>query len=80
MASLPTPDIVLNVATGPSGVIEGKRVRRFVDLSTTGAVTAQRIFELLAARNIVQLDSPVSGGVRRRGKGHARGDGVGSAR
>ena len=63
MASLPTPDVVLKVATGPNGVIEGKRVRRFVDLSTTGAVMAQRIFKLLAARDIVQIDSPVSGGV-----------------
>ena len=69
MASLPTPDIVLDVATGPSGVIEGKRVRRFVDLSTTGAAMAQRIFGLLAARNIVQIDSPVSGGVRGAEKG-----------
>ena len=63
MASLPTPDVVLDVATGSRGVIEGKRVRRFVDLSTTGAVTAQRIFALLRARDIVQIDSPVSGGV-----------------
>jgi 3-hydroxyisobutyrate dehydrogenase-like beta-hydroxyacid dehydrogenase len=63
MASLPTPDVVLDVATGPRGVIEGKRVRRFIDLSTTGAVTAQRIFALLRARDIVQIDSPVSGGV-----------------
>jgi len=69
MASLPTPDIVLKVATGPSGVIEGKRVRRFVDLSTTGAVMAERISKLLAARNIVQIDSPVSGGVRGAEKG-----------
>ena len=64
MASLPTPDIVLQVATGPRGVIEGKRVRRFVDLSTTGSVMAKRIFALLQARKIVQIDSPVSGGVR----------------
>ncbi len=64
MASLPTPDIVLAVATGPVGVIEGRKVRRFVDLSTTGAVMAERIFETLRARNIVQIDSPVSGGVR----------------
>jgi len=63
MASLPTPDVVLAVATGPNGVIEGKRVRRFVDLSTTGAVMAQRVFVLLAKRGIVQIDSPVSGGV-----------------
>ncbi len=64
MASLPTPEAVLAVATGPHGVIEGKRVRHFVDLSTTGAEMAQRIFKLLAARNIVQIDSPVSGGVK----------------
>jgi 3-hydroxyisobutyrate dehydrogenase-like beta-hydroxyacid dehydrogenase len=69
MASLPTPDVVLKVATGPDGVIEGKRVRRFVDLSTTGAVMAQRIFKLLAARGIVQIDGPVSGGVRGAEKG-----------
>jgi 3-hydroxyisobutyrate dehydrogenase-like beta-hydroxyacid dehydrogenase len=69
MASLPTPDVVLAIATGPRGVIEGKRVRRFVDLSTTGSVMAQRIFKLLAARNIVQIDSPVSGGVTGAEKG-----------
>jgi 3-hydroxyisobutyrate dehydrogenase-like beta-hydroxyacid dehydrogenase len=69
MASLPTPDIVLAVATGARGVIEGKRVRRFVDLSTTGSAMAQRIFALLQARNIVQIDSPVSGGVRGAEKG-----------
>jgi 3-hydroxyisobutyrate dehydrogenase-like beta-hydroxyacid dehydrogenase len=69
MASLPTPDIVLKVATGADGVIEGKRVKRFVDLSTTGAVMAQRIFKTLAARGIVQIDAPVSGGVRGAEKG-----------
>jgi 3-hydroxyisobutyrate dehydrogenase-like beta-hydroxyacid dehydrogenase len=69
MASLPTPDVVLAVATGPGGVIEGKRVRRFVDLSTTGAVMAERIFTVLRARDIVQIDSPVSGGVGGAEKG-----------
>jgi 3-hydroxyisobutyrate dehydrogenase-like beta-hydroxyacid dehydrogenase len=69
MASLPTPDIVLAVATGADGVIEGGRVRRFVDLSTTGAVMAKRIFAALAAKNIVQIDCPVSGGVTGAAKG-----------
>jgi len=69
MVSLPTPDVVLAVAIGPGGVIEGKRVRRFVDLSTTGAVMAKRIFEALKARNIVQIDCPVSGGVTGAAKG-----------
>lgn len=68
-ASLPSPDVVLAVATGPRGVIEGKRVRRFVDLSTTGSRMAMRIFQALAARRIVQIDCPVSGGVAGAQKG-----------
>jgi 3-hydroxyisobutyrate dehydrogenase-like beta-hydroxyacid dehydrogenase len=69
MASLPTPEIVLAVATGDGGIIEGKRVRRFVDLSTTGAVMARRIFDCLKAGGIVQIDGPVSGGVTGAAKG-----------
>ena len=80
MASLPTPDIVLKVATGPSGVIEGKRVRRFVDLSTTGAVMAQRIFKLLARAQHRADRLPGERRRARRGKGHGRRDGVRAAR
>jgi 3-hydroxyisobutyrate dehydrogenase-like beta-hydroxyacid dehydrogenase len=69
MVSLPTPDVVFKVATGQDGVIEGARVRRFVDLSTTGSVMAQRIFAALKTRNIVQIDSPVTGGVTGAAKG-----------
>jgi 3-hydroxyisobutyrate dehydrogenase-like beta-hydroxyacid dehydrogenase len=69
LASLPTPDVVHEVAVGKGGLIEGNRVRRFVDLSTTGAVMAQRIFATLGAREIVQIDSPVSGGVLGAEKG-----------
>jgi 3-hydroxyisobutyrate dehydrogenase-like beta-hydroxyacid dehydrogenase len=69
MASLPTPDIVRGVAIGPGGVIHGKRSRRFVDLSTTGSTVAREISSALAARNIVQIDSPVSGGVSGAEKG-----------
>lgn len=69
MASLPTPDIVFAVAAGKGGLIEGNRIRRFVDLSTTGSVMAQRIFDTLKEREIVQIDSPVSGGVSGAEKG-----------
>lgn len=69
LASLPTPDVVHEVAVGKGGLIEGNRVRRFVDLSTTGSVMARRIFETLGAREIVQIDSPVSGGVLGAEKG-----------
>ena len=69
MTSLPSLDISLNVATGKDGVIEGKRVKRLVDLSTTGSQMAVKIHDLLAKKNIVQIDSPVSGGVGGAEKG-----------
>ena len=69
MASLPTPDIVLAVATGKDGVIEGKMVKRFLDLSTTGARMATRVAEALKAKNITGIDLPVSGGVGGAEKG-----------
>src|SRR4030088_1173387 len=69
LASLPSLQASLEVATGTGGVIEGKRVKRFVDLSTVGSHMAMRIHDLLVKRNIVQFDSPVSGGVGGAGKG-----------
>jgi len=69
MASLPSLQASLDVATGKDGVIEGSKVRRFVDLSTVGSQMAVRIHDLLKARNIVQIDSPVSGGVGGAEKG-----------
>jgi 3-hydroxyisobutyrate dehydrogenase-like beta-hydroxyacid dehydrogenase len=69
LASLPSVQASRDVATGPDGVIEGKRVKRFIDLSTVGSTAAQQIQALLAARGIAMLDSPVSGGVGGATKG-----------
>jgi 3-hydroxyisobutyrate dehydrogenase-like beta-hydroxyacid dehydrogenase len=69
LASLPSLQASVDVATGANGVIEGKRVKRFVDLSTVGSHMAVRIHDLLSAKKIVQLDSPVSGGVGGAEKG-----------
>ena len=69
MASLPSPAASVEVATGAAGVIEGSRVKRYVDFSTVGSQTAVRIHDLLAQRNIVAIDSPVSGGVSGAEKG-----------
>jgi hypothetical protein len=63
MASLPSLQISMKVATGEGGVIHGKKVKRFIDLSTTGSRVAAEICAALAKKNIVQIDSPVSGGV-----------------
>ena len=69
MASLPSLQASLEVATGKNGVIEGTKVKRFVDLSTIGSQMAVKIHDLLLKRDIVQLDSPVSGGVGGAEKG-----------
>ena len=69
MASLPSLQASLDVATGKDGVIEGKKVKRFVDLSTVGSRMAVKIHDILAKKDIVQVDSPVSGGVPGAEKG-----------
>ena len=69
MASLPSPAASMEVATGDAGVIEGSRIKRYVDLSTVGSQTAVRIHDRLAEREIVAIDSPVSGGVSGAEKG-----------
>ena len=68
-ASLPSPAAVEAVATGKDGIIEGKCVRCFVDLSTTGATASLKIGRSLGERNIVHIDAPVSGGKAGASKG-----------
>jgi len=63
LVSLPTPDVVKQVALGSNGVAEGSRVKTFIDLSTTGARAAIDIANGLKAKGIVPMDAPVSGGV-----------------
>jgi 2-hydroxy-3-oxopropionate reductase len=69
LASLPTPPIVQAAALGSSGVIEGSRVKIFIDVSTTGSTYAKRVAEGLKAKGIVAVDAPVSGGVAGAEKG-----------
>jgi 3-hydroxyisobutyrate dehydrogenase-like beta-hydroxyacid dehydrogenase len=63
MASLPTPATVETVALGPDGIMAGGICETFIDLSTTGSVTATRVARALAEHSIVAVDAPVSGGV-----------------
>ena len=63
IASLPFPPVVQAVALGPKGIIEGTRVKIFVDVSTTGSTYAKRVAEGLAAKGITAVDAPVSGGI-----------------
>ena len=61
--SLPTPDVVLEVACGDGGLAGGGAMHTYVDLSTTGAVVAAEVAAKLASQGIDVLDAPVSGGV-----------------
>ncbi len=63
LTSLPTPDIVETVALGEQGVGSGSRIRRLIELSTSGPRVAARVAQGLAAKGITYVDSPVSGGV-----------------
>jgi 3-hydroxyisobutyrate dehydrogenase-like beta-hydroxyacid dehydrogenase len=69
LASLPSLQASIDVATGDDGVGHGGMVRRYVDLSTVGSRTARHVADVLAARGIAAFDSPVSGGVAGAGKG-----------
>ena len=62
--SLPTPPIVEAVVLGEGGIIEGGAVRTVIDLSTSGPAMAKAVQAKLAARDLVWLDAPVSGGVK----------------
>ena len=69
MASLPSLAVSEKVSLGEGGVIHGRRVKRLIDLSTTGSRTAIKIADALMKKNIVQIDCPVSGGVGGAAKG-----------
>lgn len=63
LVSLPTPAAVESVALGPGGLLEGGVMRTYVDLSTSGPSTAERVANALAAQDVDVVDAPVSGGV-----------------
>ncbi|HEX3688127.1 MAG TPA: NAD(P)-dependent oxidoreductase [Solirubrobacteraceae bacterium] len=62
MVSLPSPEIVREVALGDDGLAKGSAIEVYVDLSTTGVATAQAVSDGLAAHDIAAVDAPVSGG------------------
>ena len=64
LVSLPTPDVVRSVALGPQGLVHGKAIKAYVDLSTSGSVVAREVADGLQAAGVQTLDCPVSGGER----------------
>ncbi len=61
--SLPTPQVVEEVASGEGGILSGAgRGSALFDLSTTDPATIQRIAARAETSGIQMLDAPVSGG------------------
>jgi 3-hydroxyisobutyrate dehydrogenase-like beta-hydroxyacid dehydrogenase len=61
--SLSHPAAVRTVALEPGGLISGKRLHTYVDLSTTGSIVAAEVAVGLGSAGVDVLDAPVSGGV-----------------
>jgi 3-hydroxyisobutyrate dehydrogenase-like beta-hydroxyacid dehydrogenase len=63
LISLPSPEVVEEVAVGEKGILNGSSVKFYVDFSTTGRKVAERVAKELGRKDILVLDAPVSGGV-----------------
>ena len=53
------------IVDGPDGILNGERIRLFVNLGTMGTQAVERVEKELAAKGIAMLDSPITGGVQR---------------
>jgi 3-hydroxyisobutyrate dehydrogenase-like beta-hydroxyacid dehydrogenase len=62
LVSLPSPQIVREVAAGDRGLIGGTAMRLYVDLSTTGPAVAREVGDAMAQAGVGCVDAPVSGG------------------
>ena len=63
-ACLPSQDVSLQVAAGPDGVMHGQRATIYVEMSTIGQRTLERIAGHMAVAGKTVIDAPVSGGPR----------------
>lgn len=61
-ACLPSQMASETVAFGPDGVVHGRAVRVYAEMSTIGKVCIEKIAARLDAADIVTVDAPVSGG------------------
>jgi 3-hydroxyisobutyrate dehydrogenase-like beta-hydroxyacid dehydrogenase len=63
-ACLPSPEVSRAVTVDPDGIAGAEGLRTYVEMSTIGSTAVRDIAAALAGKNIVTLDSPVSGGPR----------------
>jgi 3-hydroxyisobutyrate dehydrogenase-like beta-hydroxyacid dehydrogenase len=66
---LPALEAVREVATSATGVCHGGAVEIMIDCSTTGPQFATELSAEMAKHDVIMLDSPISGGVKRAAEG-----------
>jgi 3-hydroxyisobutyrate dehydrogenase-like beta-hydroxyacid dehydrogenase len=62
IASMPSRETSLTVALGEQGIVQGRAIRVYVETSTLGSETIDRIAQGLKAKDIGIIDAPISGG------------------
>jgi 3-hydroxyisobutyrate dehydrogenase-like beta-hydroxyacid dehydrogenase len=62
LACLPSPDVSEAVALGLDGVAAGQAIKTYVEMSTIGCASMERIGAGLARHGIGLVDGPISGG------------------
>jgi 3-hydroxyisobutyrate dehydrogenase-like beta-hydroxyacid dehydrogenase len=62
ICSLPSNNAIRQAVLGEGGLIEGSKMRVFVNACTTGSPFATEISEALAAKGVATLEAPISGG------------------
>ncbi|MFT6580784.1 MAG: 3-hydroxyisobutyrate dehydrogenase-like beta-hydroxyacid dehydrogenase [Alphaproteobacteria bacterium] len=68
-ACMPTIESFHAVVSGDDGVLQGKKMKLFVNLGTMGTEALAEIESLMTANGIPMLDSPITGGVQRAWEG-----------
>jgi 3-hydroxyisobutyrate dehydrogenase-like beta-hydroxyacid dehydrogenase len=62
VVSLPTLDAFRAVLSGPDGLLWGKALKTLVNTCTVGVAFTEEIVDACAARRVVVIDAPISGG------------------
>ena len=68
-ACMPSIDSFHDIISGEEGILQGSKIKTFVNLGTMGTEAVAQAEVKLAAKDVAMLDSPITGGVKRAWNG-----------
>ena len=68
-ACMPSIDSFHNIISGEEGILQGSKIKTFVNLGTMGTEAVAQAEVKLAVKDVAMLDSPITGGVKRAWNG-----------